>query len=724
LSVLNSPNNRKSLKNPNQKGFTLVELIVSMAIASVLMVGLSTFFASTFHTLFQAQAESASTERQYAVNQIMADKFGNMKALASNIAGVANNILAYNNADGETLPFTYISTVDMCPMNSVENDNGTCQDKDSNPVTKEKRLAFKDLMPFNKIIKIGDDYAIGDMGTGGGDNDGGKIKKIGGVPNFRDVIKYQMGTNYVTIRNFAGFAQDGDGNFYIAVPDQDLILKCPKDDAVWCYKIEDFSAIGGLNKPTDLALDGTTLYFSDSGNNRIIKYPLEHPELVQPIAINLNFPTGLAFYSVGSTENYLFVADTFNNKVERISLNSSLTLKPIETVVGDGESDACDGTALFCKLNMPTGLFLDNTSTNKALYIADSGNSRILKMTDPGKPDVLKIQFELSKNYALDRIELNGDWSGGAYDNDASNLTGSSSNYKSATTPATTPMVFSNPDRFTAYTDSICATSGKDLYVNEDLSTISYPLQNRFIVVDGVGLKIINIPSDPSNEKDCTPTTDPPSPTIKKWKIEVDKDLPAGITTGMVVYPSNPKSPNPDLSENDTVIQIKNPTWTQTGFVTTEIKTYDISGGLAETDYQSTAVGDGVLGTVEDGIQPVAFNQGGEIAVVDEGGTRQNIPSAKIVFPTGVSDAYFANFNPPTENNIVNRLLPSNSLSFNPVNTSYANQDYDYIGDFPLDPLVPIAFSKYGSILEAVITTAPDSNGFKQVYRHDAVLKP
>ena len=655
-----------------------------MGIASVLMVGLSTFFASTFHNLFQAQAENVSTERQYAVNQIMADKFEKME---QRIVPPSNQTVnfSYSATDGDTLPFTYMSMVDSCPSGSVES-VGSCQDKNGGSVPKQKVLAFKDLMPFNKFVKIdADTYAYGDMGTG---TDSGEIKNAKDNSILRNIIRYAEGKNEIVVRNFAGFSVDSSGNFFIAVPDRDVILECKKIETMgdWCEKFGDYSTIGGLNMPMDVTFGGGVMYISDSGNNRIIKYPIDPPitdtNPIQKIELGMNFPTGLAYYTAPDSKKYLFVADTFNNKIKKIWFKDTGGIT-ISTVVGDGESQACDGTARLCKLNMPTGLFVD-----KVLYIADSGNNRILKMSDPGEPNMLKLQFELSNSYTLDRIEFKGDWSGGTYDNAASNLTGSSANYNGLVTPAT----FSNSDRFTVYSDSKCETGGTFLFVNEDLSLAPYLKAGTYLVINSTGFQVTG---DPTREN-CTIDTIPPAPATSpreyKWKIPVSVD--PGTTSG-TVYPSNP---------NNVIIQINGPiTWIKKGYVTTEIKTYDIaSGGLAETDYQTTLVGDGILGTEEDEIQVLKDH---------------------LNFPTGVSDQYVADsldYKILDQTNFWNPL----ATTFNSVNTSFDIGDYDYVSDFPLDS---IAFNKYGNILEAVITTLPDPNNassVSQVYKHDAILKP
>ena len=63
------------------KGFTLVELTVSLTITAIIMVGLSVFFANSFHNVFQTQEQLTQTQGQFVLNEIIRDKLADLDEL-------------------------------------------------------------------------------------------------------------------------------------------------------------------------------------------------------------------------------------------------------------------------------------------------------------------------------------------------------------------------------------------------------------------------------------------------------------------------------------------------------------------------------------------------------------------------------------------------------------------------------------------------------------------
>jgi len=89
----------------------------------------------------------------------------------------------------------------------------------------------------------------------------------------------------------------------------------------------------------------------------------------------LNSPSGVAVDSFGN----IFIADTDNHRVRKVSRDGN-----INTVAGTGVAgSAIDGIlAISAPLNGPRGLAVDSSGT---LYIADSGNHRVRKVTPDGR---------------------------------------------------------------------------------------------------------------------------------------------------------------------------------------------------------------------------------------------------------------------------------------------------------------------------------------------------
>lgn len=302
----------------NTQGFTLVELIVSVTITALLMIGVSAFFAGSFHNIILTQEKLDESQGDFSANEIIRGKLANVDKIQSPspFSGTPSSIVIKNKITDVELPFTFIGKVGG-------------------------KIVFKDFFVFN-----------------------GKIGNRESAES--DIL------------NPAGITKVGS-DYYIAAPLENKIYKCNSsiDSCSPISTEEEFA------HPTDITTDGTDLFVSDSGNDRIIKMDIDGDTIIESMGDGLNFPTGLAY-----NNNRLFVSDTYNNRVVWLSTNlgSGYPLDTsLLTVAGEGESDACDNTAKFCKLNFPTGLAID--SAKRQLYIADTGSGRILVVTDPPSID-------------------------------------------------------------------------------------------------------------------------------------------------------------------------------------------------------------------------------------------------------------------------------------------------------------------------------------------------
>ncbi len=123
---------------------------------------------------------------------------------------------------------------------------------------------------------------------------------------------------------------------------------------------DDDPAQSSLNRPRGVAVDRMgNVYIADSGNGRILLYPRNGPCRV--ILERLNEPSGLA---VDNLRNILYVAETGSNRILCIATTNYQTMICVQGIV-----------------SQPTGLAIDEFGN---LYIADTGNSRILRRTPQG----------------------------------------------------------------------------------------------------------------------------------------------------------------------------------------------------------------------------------------------------------------------------------------------------------------------------------------------------
>lgn len=149
-----------------------------------------------------------------------------------------------------------------------------------------------------------------------------------------------------------------------------------------------------LRYPTRVALDEAgNVYIGDSLNHRIRRVLAGAPEdaPIQTLAGNgspefcgdggapdaacLNYPTDLAVDTVGGNL-HVYVADTENHRIRRISISGDGGQRVIETIAGDGVKrfSGDGGPATNASLDSPQGIGVDARGD---LFIADTNNARI-----------------------------------------------------------------------------------------------------------------------------------------------------------------------------------------------------------------------------------------------------------------------------------------------------------------------------------------------------------
>lgn len=139
--------------------------------------------------------------------------------------------------------------------------------------------------------------------------------------------------------------------------------------------------------PAGLAIsaDGNFLYVADNGNSLIRKIDLstnmvttlagdgnfDHADNTDGLMASFNQPTDLEIQG----DSVLFVSDTENHVIRRISLSST----SVTTVVGYiGVGDFLDGTGTAAAVSSPASMAI--SSDGQTLFLADNGNNRIRKI--------------------------------------------------------------------------------------------------------------------------------------------------------------------------------------------------------------------------------------------------------------------------------------------------------------------------------------------------------
>ncbi len=168
-----------------------------------------------------------------------------------------------------------------------------------------------------------------------------------------------------------------------------------------------------LSSPVDVAASATEVFVVDSGNNRVLVFPitnsspastpsrvigqLDFPYNAPNLVIGQEFFTagsansvsGSAILDLGATPPHLYVADTANNRVLGFKNFTSLANGQVADLV-IGQPDLFHTTINYPTnvgttpnaqgLNSPTSVAVDSAGN---LYVADAFNSRVLRFPAP-----------------------------------------------------------------------------------------------------------------------------------------------------------------------------------------------------------------------------------------------------------------------------------------------------------------------------------------------------
>ncbi len=187
-----------------------------------------------------------------------------------------------------------------------------------------------------------------------------------------------------------GVAVDASGNIYVADTNNNTIRLITNSGGMLTVSTVAGTAgqagnadgAGGaaqFNGPTGLAVDASgNVYVADTGNNTIRKITVSAG--VGTVSTLLDNSTGLPAQFNGPQDvavdgsGNIYVADTANDTIDMITPTGTVSiLAGVTGVPGHGDTPA--------HFNFPYGVTVDATSAN--LYVADSGNNTIRRITLP-----------------------------------------------------------------------------------------------------------------------------------------------------------------------------------------------------------------------------------------------------------------------------------------------------------------------------------------------------
>ena len=179
----------------------------------------------------------------------------------------------------------------------------------------------------------------------------------------------------------SGLAADAHGSLWIADGANNRIVRMNvttgHQTAVYT------TSSPALSGPTGLALDRAgCLLVCDTLNHRIVKLDASTGVQVAEYTTSspsLRWPTGVA---VDSTGQHVFVSDTGNSRIVKLD-------------IATGQQRAVYNSD-WPLLSRPRGLVMDAAD---ALYIADSGNNRVVKLSSSG----IRLAIYTTSNVSLDR---------------------------------------------------------------------------------------------------------------------------------------------------------------------------------------------------------------------------------------------------------------------------------------------------------------------------------
>ena len=214
---------------------------------------------------------------------------------------------------------------------------------------------------------------------------------IGGHANgVGDAAAAGAGTTQARFNAPRGIAAADAGTLYVADSNNHRIRRVTIGATAAVTQVSDFAGSGTqghanatgtaaqFNNPVGIAIGGTTLYVSETGNQRIRTIDIASAAVSDlagstaghangtGAAAQFNSPGGLAVS--GAT---LYVADISNHRIRAVDIPSGT----VSDVAGSGTAGHANGPGSTARFSSPTGIAVNETGTT--LYVTDSGNHRI-----------------------------------------------------------------------------------------------------------------------------------------------------------------------------------------------------------------------------------------------------------------------------------------------------------------------------------------------------------
>lgn len=202
------------------------------------------------------------------------------------------------------------------------------------------------------------------------------------------VIKSADGAGATAVFNLPrGITTDGS-NLYVADSENNTIRKIEIATGLVTILagtgtngcLDAIGTTASFRKPYGIATDGSSLYVSDSGNNKIRKINIATGEVttlagsgasgsIDGVGTRASFanPSGLTI-----DKGNLYVADTRNSKIRKIVTSTGV----VSTLAGSGMGTALDGSAKRASFAQPS----DITAVGGNLYVVDKYSQRIRKV--------------------------------------------------------------------------------------------------------------------------------------------------------------------------------------------------------------------------------------------------------------------------------------------------------------------------------------------------------